>query len=201
MEMEYLDGETPLDPDEVEGLKHPHIQTRGELNQLEHHNIQEGYKWLAYQRKHKDLLTEAFLLDLHNKMLGQVWSWAGSFRHTEKNIGVDSLVIGVELRNLLADAKYWIEHGIYSREEFAARFHHRLVKIHLFPNGNGRHARIMTDVILEKVLEVGPIEWGSRTLDVKGEHRQHYISTLRAADSNDYQPLIDFISTENINEV
>lgn len=201
MEMEYLDGETPLDPDEVEGLKHPHIQTRGELNQLEHHNIQEGYKWLAYQRKHKDLLTEAFLLDLHNKMLGQVWSWAGSFRHTEKNIGVDSLVIGVELRNLLADAKYWIEHGIYSREEFAARFHHRLVKIHLFPNGNGRHARIMTDVILEEVLEVGPIEWGSRTLDVKGEHRQHYISTLRAADSNDYQPLIDFISTENINEV
>lgn len=200
MEMEYLDGETPLDPDEVEGLKHPHIQTRCELNQLEHHNIQEGYKWLAYQRKHKDLLTEAFLLDLHNKMLGQVWSWAGSFRHTEKNIGVDSLVIGVELRNLLADAKYWIEHGIYSREEFAARFHHRLVKIHLFPNGNGRHARIMTDVILEEVLEVGPIEWGSRTLDVKGEHRQHYISTLRAADSNDYQPLIDFISTENINE-
>jgi len=201
MKMEYLDGETPLDSDEMEGLKHPHIQTRGELNQLEQHNIQEGYKWLARQRKHKDLLSEAFLLDLHNQMLGQVWSWAGSFRHTEKNIGVDPLVIGVELRNLLEDAKYWIEHGTYSREEFAARFHHRLVKIHLFPNGNGRHARIMTDVVLENVLDALPIEWGDRTLDVKGEHRQHYISTLQAADNNDYQPLIYFVSTENVNGV
>lgn len=192
--MEYLDGETPLDPDEMEGLKHPHIQTRGELNQLEHHNIQEGYKWLTRQRKHKDIISEAFLLDLHYQMLGQVWSWAGSFRRTEKNIGVDPLVIGVELRNLLDDVKYWIEHGTYSREEFAARFHHRLVKIHLFPNGNGRHARVMTDVILETILDVLPIEWGASTLDVNGKHRQVYISALRAADNNDYQPLINFVS-------
>lgn len=200
MKMEYLDGETPLDPDEMEGLKYPHIQTRGELNQLEQHNIQEGYKWLARQRKHKDLLTEAFLLDLHNQMLGQVWSWAGSFRRTEKNIGVDPLVISMELRKLLEDTKYWIEHETYSREELAARFHHRLVKIHLFPNGNGRHARIMTDVILEMILNVLPISWGTRTLDVGGEHRQHYISTLRAADNNDYQPLIDFVSTNRVIE-
>ena len=198
MKMEYLggvlDGETPLDPDEMEGLKHPHIQTRGELNQLEQHNIQEGYKWLARQRKHKNLLSEAFILDLHKQMLGQVWSWAGSFRHTEKNIGVDPLDIGVELRNLLDDARYWVEHETYDREEFAARFHHRLVKIHPFPNGNGRHARIMTDVILETILDVLPIEWGARTLDVEGEHRQNYINALRAADGNDYQALIEFVS-------
>jgi len=197
MKMEYLDGvldgETPLDPDEMEGLKHPHIQTRGELNQLEQHNIQEGYKWLARQRKHKDLLTETFILDLHKQMLGQVWSWAGSFRHTEKNIGVDPLVIGVELRKLLDDARYWVEHETYNREEFAARFHHRLVKIHPFPNGNGRHARIMTDVILETILDVLPIEWGARTLDVEGEHRQNYINALRAADGDDYRALIDFV--------
>lgn len=194
MKMEYLDGETPLDPDEMEGLKHPHIQTRGELNQLEQHNIQEGYKWLTSQRKHKDFLTEAFLLDLHKQMLGQVWAWAGSFRHTEKNIGVDPLDIGVELRNLLVDAKYWVEYGTYNREEFAARFHHRLVKIHPFPNGNGRHARIMTDVILERLLEELPIEWGAGVLDIEGDHRQNYIGTLRAADNNDYQPLIEFVS-------
>lgn len=194
MKMEYLDGETPLDPDEMEGLKHPHIQTRGELNQLEQHNIQEGYKWLTSQRKHKDFLTEAFLLDLHKQMLGQVWAWAGSFRHTEKNIGVDPLDIGVELRNLLEDAKYWVEYGTYNREEFAARFHHRLVKIHPFPNGNGRHARIMTDVILERLLEELPIEWGAGVLDIEGDHRQNYIGTLRAADNNDYQPLIEFVS-------
>lgn len=194
--MEYLDDETPLDPDEMEGLKHPHIQTRGELNELEQQNIQDGYKWLAGQRKHKDLLTEKFILDLHAQMLGKVWSWAGSFRRTEKNIGVDPLVIGVELRKLLDDAKYWVEHGTYNREEFAARFHHRLVTIHPFSNGNGRHARIMTDVILENVLGVLPIEWGARNLDVEGEHRQKYIDTLRAADNNDYQPLIDFVSVE-----
>ena len=194
MKMEYLDGETPLDPDEMEGLKYPHIQTRGELNQLEQHNIQEGYKWLARQRKHKDLFTEAFILDLHKQLLGQVWSWAGSFRRTEKNIGVDPLVIGVELRKLLEDARYWVEHETYTREEFAARFHHRLVNIHPFPNGNGRHARIMTDVVLESVLDVLPIEWGARTLDVEGEHRQNYIDVLRAADKDDYLPLIDFVS-------
>ena len=194
MIMDNLDGATPLDPDEMEGLKHPHIQTRGELNQLEQHNIQEGYKWLASQRKHKDLLTEAFILDLHKQILGQVWSWAGSFRRTEKNIGVDPLVIGVELRNLIEDAKYWVEHGTYNREEFAARFHHRLVKIHLFPNGNGRHARIMTDVILENVLGVLPIEWGAGALDVGGEHRQRFIDVLRVADGGDYRGLIEFVS-------
>jgi Fic-DOC domain mobile mystery protein B len=194
MKMEYLDGATPLDPNEMEGLKHPHIQTRGELNQLEQQNIQEGYKWLVRQRKHKDLFTEAFILDLHKQLLGQVWSWAGSFRRTEKNIGVDPLVIGVELRNLLEDARYWVEHGTYNREEFAARFHHRLVKIHPFPNGNGRHARIVTDVVLESILEVLPIEWGARSLDVEGEHRRNYINALRAADNNDYRPLIEFVS-------
>ena len=142
MKMEYQYGETPLDPDEMEGLKYPHIQTRGELNQLEQQNIQEGYKWIVRQRKYKDFLTEAFLLDLHKQMLGQVWSWAGSFRRTEKNIGVDPLVIGVELRKLLDDARYWAEHETYNREEFAARFHHRLVKIHLFANGNDYQALI-----------------------------------------------------------
>ena len=194
--MDNLDGATPLDPDEMEGLKYPHIQTRGELNELEQQNIQDGYQWLARQRKHKDFLSERFLLDLHKQMLGKVWSWAGSFRRTEKNIGVDPLVISVELRNLLADAKYWVEHGTYSREEFAARFHHRLVKIHLFPNGNGRHARIVTDVVLERILHVLPIKWSANRLDVEGEHRQNYIDTLRSADNSNYQPLIDFVSVD-----
>jgi Fic-DOC domain mobile mystery protein B len=175
--MDNLDGATPLDPDEMEGLKYPHVQTRGELNELEQQNIQDGYKWLARQRRHKDILSERFVLDVHKQLLGKVWSWAGNFRRTEKNIGVDPLVIGVELRNLLGDAKYWIEHGTYNREEFAARFHHRLVKIHLFPNGNGRHARIMTDVILESILDVSPIKWSANTLDIEGEHRQNYINT------------------------
>ncbi len=149
--MEYPEGATPLDPDEIAGLKYSHIQTREELDQLEHQNIQEGYKWLARQRKYSDLLSEAFLLELHKRLFGSVWSWAGSFRQTEKNIGIDHSLIAIELRKLLDDAKYWVAHGTWQRGEFAARFHHRLVKIHPFPNGNGRFARIMTDVILEEV--------------------------------------------------
>lgn len=194
--MEYPEGATPLDPDELEGLKYPHVETRGELDQLEQQNIQEGYKWLDRQRKHKEFLTEGFLLDLHKHLFGSVWSWAGSFRHTDKNIGVGHSYIGVELSNLLDDAKYWVEHSIYSREEFAARFHHRLVQIHPFPNGNGRHGRIMTDVILQKLLNVAPIEWGTNTLNDDCEHRQRYIDALRAADRNDYHPLIAFVSTK-----
>jgi len=194
MIMDDLYGATPLDPDEMEGLKFSHIDTRGELDQLEQQNIQEGYNWLSRQRKFTDFLTEEFLLALHLKLFGSVWSWAGSFRHTDKNIGVDHLYIGVELRSLLDDARYWIKNGVYGREEFAAYFHHRLVKIHPFPNGNGRHARIMTDVILEKVLDVAPINWGTRTLVTDGEHRQTYIQALRAADSHDYRALIELVS-------
>lgn len=194
MVMDDPEGATPLDPDEVEGLKFPHIETRAELDQLEQQNIQEGYNWLTRQRKYKDYLSEEFLKALHGKLFGQVWIWAGHFRKTGKNIGIDAVNIPTELRNLLDDARYWVEHETYNREEFAARFHHRLVKIHPFPNGNGRHARIMTDVILEKVLAVAPINWGAKILDTEGEHRRAYIQALRAADNNDYRQLVDFVS-------
>lgn len=193
--MDYPDGATPLNTDEMEGLKYPHIETRVELDQLEQQNIQEGYNWLKRQRKFKDFISEAFVIELHKQLFGSVWSWAGSFRNSDKNIGIDHLYIGVELRNLLEDARYWLEHGTYNNEEFAARFHHRLVKIHPFPNGNGRHARIMTDVILEKVLGISPVNWGASGLDKDGEHRQRYIQALRAADNNDYQSLIEFVSS------
>lgn len=194
MVMEYPEGATPLDPDEMEGLKFPHVETRAELDELEQENIQGGYKWLSRQRKHKDFVTEDFTRDLHKHLFGTVWSWAGSFRTSEKSIGVDPLHIGVELRKLLGDAQYWVDHGTYSREAFAARFHHRLVQIHPFPNGNGRHGRIMTDVILEKTMGLAPIEWGASDLNDDGEHRQRYLDALRAADKKDYQPLIEFVS-------
>lgn len=193
--MDYPDGATPLNTDEMEGLKYPHIETRVELDQLEQQNIQEGYNWLKRQRKFKDFISEAFVIELHIQLFGSVWSWAGSFRNSDKNIGIDHLYIAVELRNLLEDARYWLEHGTYNNEEFAARFHHRLVKIHPFPNGNGRHARIMTDVILEKVLGISPVNWGASGLDKDGEHRQRDIQALRAADNNDYQSLIEFVSS------
>jgi len=194
MEFNYPKGATPLDPDEMEGLKHSHIETRAELDQLEQQNIQDGYNWFSQQRKYKTFIHEDFIKMLHKKLLGEVWSWAGQFRLTEKIIGIDPIHISVELRNLLNDVKAWLEYDTYEREEFAARLHHRLVKIHLFANGNGRHARILTDIILEKEMGLAPINWGADSLTTDGEHRGKYITALRAADRNDYKLLIEFVS-------
>ncbi len=186
-------GATPLDPEEQEGLKFPHIQTRGELDQMEQVNIQDGLLWLAKQ-KDLDVLSEAFIRRLHKEMLGEVWEWAGTYRNTEKNIGVAPEQISVSLRNLLDDVRFWIEKETYSAKEIGLRFHHRLVQIHLFPNGNGRHARIITDNLLQKILNENPIDWGDSGLQDAGEHRSNYIAALRQADSGDYQPLLDKFS-------
>jgi len=184
------DGATPLDPDGVAGLKFAHIQTRAELDQMEQVNIQDGLRWLARQKEPK-ILTDTFLRQLHQRLLGEVWSWAGSFRLTEKNIGVAPEQIAVSLRNLLDDVHYWIKHETYAKREIALRFHHRLVQIHLFSNGNGRHARIATDALLLKVLAENPINWGSAYLQDSGEHRRKYIDALRQADKGEFQPLLD----------
>ena len=176
--MEEPEGATPLEPDERVGLKFPHIQTRGELDQMEQVNIQDGLLWLGKQKK-PDVLSEAFIKRLHKEMLGEVWKWAGEFRKTEKNLGVDPLQISVQLRTVLDDVEYWIENGTYKPKEIAIRFHHRLVHIHLFPNGNGRHARILADTLLNRVLGEEPIDW-ARGVDLQSmnERRTEYIAAL-----------------------
>lgn len=185
------EGATPLDPDEMEGLKHKHVTTRGELDHLEQANIQSGMQWMKKIRK-KEILNEKFVRDLYRKLFGEVWRWAGIFRMTEKNIGVDPREITVNLRMLLHDVRYWIDNETYSLEEIAIRFHHRLVCIHLFPNGNGRHARIMADALL-KVFEKPPIDWaGGLDLQTMAVRRKEYITALRAADQENYVPLFEF---------
>ena len=190
---DYPDGATPLDPDELDGLKFKHVSTRGELDQLEQAGITEGLKWLVKQ-KNPDVLSEAFVLELHKRLFGSVWKWAGTFRRTEKNIGVDPIQVVIQLRQLLDDAKYWIEHGTYSPKELAARFHHKLVFVHPFPNGNGRHARIMADAVLTKLLNEPAIDWaGGYRLEAMNERRDQYIAALRAADGHDMSALLEFV--------
>lgn len=191
--IDYPDGATPLDPDELDGLKFKHVSTRGELDQLEQAGITEGLKWLDKQ-KNPDVLSEAFVLELHKRLFGSVWKWAGTFRRTEKNIGVDPIQGAIQLRQLLDDAKYWIEHGTYAPKELAARFHHRLVYIHPFPNGNGRHARIMADAVLTKLLNEPAIDWaGGCKLEAMNERRDQYIAALKAADGHDMSALLEFV--------
>lgn len=185
-------GQTPLDPDEREGLKHPHVTTRGELDQLEQVNIQQGLIWLDRQKRPK-LLTEEFVRKLHKRLFGEVWNWAGANRLTEKNVGIDPRHIPEQLRNLLDDVQYWIDYEIYPPVEIALRFHHRLVYIHPFVNGNGRFSRIIADALLTKVFGLPPIEWASGyDLQANNERREKYIAALRAADRGDYSLLFEF---------
>ncbi len=190
--MEYPEGATPLNPDEMEGLKFKHVTTRGELDHLEQANIQNGIAWMR-KSKRLDLFSENYVRELHRRLFGGVWTWAGAFRRTGKNIGMDPIQIAVALRTLLSDARYWLEHEIYRPQEAALRFHHRLVFIHPFPNGNGRHARIMADAMLLKLYKHPPIDWaGGHDLGSMNERRREYIQALRAADRGDFRLLLAF---------
>ena len=189
--LQYPEGATPLDPNELGGLKHKHITTQGELDQLEQANISSGLRWLGRQRT--DVLTDDFVMTLHKRLFGDVWDWAGKFRKIGKNIGIDPLHIPVALHALMGDAKYWADHKTYPPLEAAVRLHHRLVEIHPFANGNGRHARIMADAILVRVYSAKPIDWaGGHDLQKMNVRRTEYIAALKSADRGDYAPLLTF---------
>jgi len=192
IEIQYPAGATPLDPNEIEGLKIRHISNRDELNRFEQDNINEALQWLKTGRK-GDILTEKFVKTLHKKMFGKVWKWAGLFRISDKNIGVDWKQIAVSLHNLLQDTRYWIDNKIYSADDIAVRFHHKLVLLHLFPNGNGRHARLMTDVLMKTILKQKPFTWNTKDIDAGDEARKQYLSALRKADKGDYSMLLEFV--------
>lgn len=193
LDFEYNPGQTPLDPEEIDGLLIDTISTRGELDEFEQQNIEEAVQWVLKRRLGPDqILREAFICQLHQKMYGDVWSWAGQFRNTEKNIGIARWRIGPELRTLLDDTLYWVEHNTYPPEEIALRFKHRIVSIHCFPNGNGRHSRLMADIIIDKIFKQNVFSWGAANLVHQGETRVTYLQAVRAADAGDIGPLIEF---------
>ena len=193
--IEYPAGVTPLDRDEAAGLIPEHIHTRGELNEWEQENIVEGETW-AFGRRRRNILTTEFADELHKRMFGRTWRWAGKHRTTEKNIGFDPARIAVELKKLCEDVAAQIEHRAYPLDEIAARFHHRLVSIHPYPNGNGRHARTMTDLLLVG-NGASRFSWGAGDLEHEGEVRNRYIAGLQAADRRDYGPLLQFVRSES----
>jgi Fic-DOC domain mobile mystery protein B len=188
---DYTENNTSLDPDEIDGLKLSHITTRDELNRWEQDNILEAFNWIEKQ-KPENLITDKFILELHRRMFCNVWVWAGLYRKTNKNIGIDWWKIPVELKSLIDDALYWIFKDTYEQDEMAIRFHYRLVRIHIFPNGNGRHARMMADLIIEKIYHRLPFSWGSADLSKKSTARKGYIDALKIADQDDFTDLIRF---------
>jgi Fic-DOC domain mobile mystery protein B len=189
MHSTYAAGATPIDPDEASGLLPTHISTQAELNAWEEANIVSGEMW-AFRRK-ATLLDEGFLRALHLKMFDQTWRWAGKFRSSNKNIGVDSHQIAVRLRDLLDNTTYQIDHKAFGADEQTIRFHHQLVWIHPFPNGNGRHARLMADLVITQ-LGGQRFSWGQSPLTLESDNRASYLAALRAADAGSYVDLIGF---------
>lgn len=193
LELVYEEGQTPLDEEEKEGLLIPTITTKGELDEFEQLNIQKSIEWSLKRRwQTEKIFTEDFMKQLHYQMYGEVWAWAGKFRLTNKNTGTDWHKIGIEIKNLLNDVLYWIRHETYPPHEITIRFKHRIVSIHCFPNGNGRHSRLMADIISENVFKNDVYTWGSSKLIKPGELRRTYISALRKADQGEIGDLIEF---------
>ncbi len=184
------DDATPLEPEERDGLLQTWITYRSELNEAEQTNIAAGAAW-AYRQRRRDILTDPFIKQLHAKMFGDVWAWAGDYRRTERNTGVDPARIPVEFRMVLDDARYWVENKTYPPDEIAVRLHHRLVAIHPFPNGNGRTTRLIADLLAVR-LNQEPFTWGRVSLTDVSETRARYIAALGAADDHDIAPLLEF---------
>lgn len=191
--LDYKDGQTPLDESEKEGLKIKSITTQGELDEFEQLNIEKAVEWtIRTKLKSEKILSEKFVKDLHKRMFGDVWKWAGEFRMTEKNLGIPWTQIGIELKNLLDDTNYWIEHNTYLPEEIVIRFKHRLVSIHCFPNGNGRHSRMMADIIMESIFTNEVFSWHQSNMVKASQTRKKYIKALKEADNGNFKQLIEF---------
>jgi Fic-DOC domain mobile mystery protein B len=193
LELYYINGQTPLDEDEKEGILIKTISTRGELDEFEQLNIEEAKAWLLKTKLSTyRIISEEFVKELHSKMFGTVWRWAGSYRNTNKNIGVDKFEIPIQVRLLLDNTKYWIEQKTFSEDEIAIRFSHRLVQIHLFPNGNGRHSRLIADVLINKGFGKDEFTWDSTNITTPGNVRSSYLNALRNADDGEFTDLITF---------
>jgi Fic-DOC domain mobile mystery protein B len=193
LELIYEYGQTPLDDEEKEGLLIPTITTQGELDEFEQLNIQKAVEWsLKRKWSAEKIFTEEFIKQLHQQMYGDVWLWAGKFRKTNKNLGVDHYLVGTELKILLEDVSYWIKYNTYPAHEITIRFKHRIVSIHCFPNGNGRHSRLIADIISDHIFKNDVYSWGDSEL-VKGDDlRKRYITALKKADQGEIEDLIEF---------
>lgn len=193
LNIDYIDGQTPLEESEREGLKIKSISSVSELNQFEQYNIEKAIQWLMFKKiKGSEILTEKFIQNLHRRMFDDVWKWAGTFRKTNKNIGIGWEQIPVQLKQLLDDCIFWVENKTYSDEEICIRFKHRLVNIHCFPNGNGRHSRLMADLMMQKIYGKQIFNWNEGNLISTSDLRKKYISAIKLADNGKIDGLIQF---------
>lgn len=192
LDLKYNEGQTPLTEEEMEGLLIKTITTHEELDEFEQMNIEKAIEWtLTKKFKKENIISEDFVKELHKKMFANVWEWAGKFRMSEKNLGIKYHLIGTSLKQLNDDCLFWINNRTFEEDEIAIRYKHQIVNIHCFPNGNGRHSRLMADIIINHIFKKEVFTWNRSNLKT-GAERTCYLKAIREADKTNIQPLIDF---------
>jgi Fic-DOC domain mobile mystery protein B len=196
LEIENIEGQTPLNEEEKEGLLIKTITTRDELDEFEQQNIEKAIEWTMVRKfTTEKIVSEEFVRELHYKMFGDVWKWAGEFRRSNKNMGCDWKLVSMQLKQLNDDCNYWILNKPFSEEEIAIRYKHRIVSIHCFSNGNGRHSRLMGDVIISHIFGKNFFTWGGASLVKNEKTRTNYLKVIKQADKGEIKPLITFAKT------
>jgi Fic-DOC domain mobile mystery protein B len=196
LKIDYIEGQTAIDEEEKNGLLIKSITTRAELDEFEQQNIEKAIEWTMTKRfKAEKIISEEFVRELHFKMFKDVWKWAGEFRRTNKNLGCEWIQVNTQLKQLNDDCRYWLENKTYSEEEIAIRYKHRIVSIHCFSNGNGRHSRLMGDVIVNHIFGQKVFSWGGKNLNKKSEGRAAYLKSVKQADNGNIKSLIEFART------
>ena len=194
LSLSYDYGQTPISEEEIKELLIKTISTKAQLDEFEQKNIEIAVEWTMKQKFNIDkVLSIDFIQEVHKRMFAEVWGWAGTFRKSNKNIGVDKHYIYTELKTLIDDVNFWINNKTYCNDEIAIRYKHRLVKIHPFPNGNGRHSRLCADILISHILHQNIFSWGNNNNFTKqGKIRKQYIDAILLADESDIKPLIKF---------
>ncbi len=193
LDFAFEEGQTPLDEEEKEGLKIKSIASRADLDEYEQQNIEKAIQW-SMMRNFKPLqvFSSNFICNVHKQMYSDVWAWAGDFRKSNKNIGVDYWKIPAELKTLVDDTNFWFLNNTFEPDEIAIRFKYRAVSIHCFANGNGRHSRLMADIIIEKLYKRPVFTWGTGLYANSDLARMAYISAIHEADRENIKPLLEF---------
>ena len=193
LDFEYIAGQTPLEEDESQGLRIKTSSTRWELDEFEQKNIEDCVQWIQGRTlKVEHVFSDVFIKEVHQRMYSGVWSWAGKYRLSDKNLGIDKWQIQQATRSLCDDAQFWIKEESYAKDEVAIRFKHAIVSIHCFPNGNGRHSRLIADIINENIFGNEPFTLGSLQINEDSDVRKEYLNALKQADRGNIKALLDF---------
>ena len=170
-----------------------------DINQAELVGIVGATDWAKRARLNPKEVK--FWQRLHEQMFGQVWDWAGEWRQHEPNIGVPPHDIHPKMKSLQDDLAVWLfDECDMTALELIARFHHRLVYIHPFSNGNGRWGRLMTDVLANRELGIPSITWAAGGDDLRNresKERKKYVAAVKAGDKGEIEPLMNYLGELN----